>query len=177
MTSTLTHIRLISLLSYDPDDGIFRWLVRRSNVSAGSIAGGNHGTGYKVIGIDGRLYLAHRLAWFFVHGRWPSDQLDHINGVKDDNRLANLREATTSENHQNMPLPRNNRSGAIGVNHCRSTGRWVAQITTNGQRKTLGRFETVEEASKAYREAKAQFHSFQPTVRAVALHLRGIGVG
>jgi len=145
------------------------------------MAGGDHGSGYKVIGVDGKLYLAHRLAWFFVHGNWPSDQIDHINGIKDDNRICNLREATTSENHQNMPLIKSNRSGAVGVHWDRASGRWMAQIAVNRRRKTLGRFDTVEDAARAYQEAKAHLHQFQPTVRegirAVALQLKGIGMG
>lgn len=187
MKPTLTHDRLAGLLSYDPEDGLFRWLEARGGVLAGAVAGGAHGTGYRVIGIDGRVYLAHRLVWLFVHRRWPSDQIDHINGIKHDNRLCNLREATTAENHQNMPRPRHNRSGAIGVSKCQVTGKWLAQITADGCRKTLGRFDTRDEASQAYRAAKRQIHKFQPTVRedmhqsdglrAVAMHLRGVPMG
>lgn len=165
MTSPLTQSRLKELLEYSGNDGHFRWRARRGNVAAGSIAGCKHGAGYLKIGIDGRLYLAHRLAWLFVYGRWPEDQIDHINGNKSDNRITNLREASTAENHQNMPTPSNNRSGHIGVHWDRFTGRWMAQIRVAGKTKTLGRFDTVAEAAGAYRQAKAKLHGFQPQVR------------
>lgn len=181
MKTPLTHERAFGLLDYDEETGVFHWKVRRGNVRAGTEAGGDHGTGYKVIGIDGRLYLAHRLAWFMSHGVWPKDQIDHINGVKDDNRLSNLREATTAENHQNMPIRRDNTSGHSGVYWRSDTNLWQAQICAHGKRRTLGQFPTKDEAAKAYAAAKRAAHSFHPHVseglRAVAVHLREIDSG
>lgn len=165
MIERLTHERLLELLDYDPKEGSFRWRVRRGGVRAGTLAGGDHGTGYKVIGIDRRLYLEHRLAWFYVHGSWPSDQIDHINGVKNDNRIVNLREATTSQNHQNMPVMSRNRSGFTGVHRCKMTGKWCAMICVAGERYNLGRFDTAALAHEAYVNAKAEKHKFNPSTR------------
>lgn len=162
---SLTQDRARELLDYDLETGVFSWRVQRGKRKAGSVAGCPHGTGYVVIGIDGRLHLAHRLAWLWMTGHWPIDQIDHANGVKDDNRFANLREATTSENHQNMPLRRDNRAGQTGVHWDATKSKWVAQIACGGKRRTLGVFDTVDEAKAAYVAAKPGMHRFQPVPR------------
>lgn len=161
----LTQERLRALLDYDPETGRFTWRTRRGNVAAGSVAGSPHGGGYIVIGVDGRLHLAHRLAWFWMTGAWPIDQIDHVNGLKADNAFANLREATTAENHQNMPVRVDNKSGATGVRYCAASRRWIAQICVRYRKKTIGSFRTKEEAVQARREAKATEHRFQPVDR------------
>ena len=131
---TLTDIDredALRALSYDPDSGIFAWRIRPCrNVFIGDRAGAKGDKGYIRIQIQGRVYMAHRLAWLCVHGRWPAQEIDHINGERDDNRIANLREATREINGQNMHGPkRGNRTGYLGVGKRR--GRYRAQINGN----------------------------------------------
>ena len=130
----LTAAYVRSILDYDPETGWFRWkwrddLRRCDNARcAGNVAGAQDGNGYHRIRIDGRRYKAHRLAWLIVTGAWPAEQIDHRNGVRDDNRVANLREATNRENGRNGRLPRNNTSGFKGVSWHRQSRRWQAYI-------------------------------------------------
>jgi hypothetical protein len=148
----LTLDRLREVLSYDSDTGAFTWLKSRGRAGAGSVAGSIGRIGYRYIHVDDRSYFAHRLAWLYTHGRWPDDEIDHVNGAYDDNRLANLREATHAENARNKRKPSTNRSGAKGVSRHR-TGRWQAFIGIGGEMNYLGLFDTVEAASAAYETA------------------------
>ncbi|MBY4947045.1 HNH endonuclease [Cupriavidus respiraculi] len=151
-----------ALLHYDADTGEFTWV---SGHKVGLPAGTSHGRGYLSIGVKGRRYLAHRLAWFYVHGRWPAAHIDHQNGDRSDNRLANLRECDNTENQQNRAKQRTNTSGATGVSWHRKMAKWQAKITVKGKRLWLGAFATIDEARSAYLEAKAKFHDFHPTLR------------
>lgn len=162
----LTQSRLKTLLNYDQDTGIFTWRVRTCrNVMAGDVAGTTSIQGYRQIRINRRTFAAHRLAWLYVHGIWPADQIDHINGVRDDNRLVNLREATSAQNHQNRKKSANNTSGFTGVSWNCWTRKWQAAICAGGQRSHLGHFDTPESAHTAYLAAKAELHTFNQTVR------------
>lgn len=158
----LTRERLAELLSYDPDTGVFirRVSVSNNKIKAGSIAGSRNNQGYLTIMVDGRARKAHRLAWLYVHGRWPADQLDHINGVKDDNRIANLREATHSINMHNQRVAHKNNisSGLLGVAWFENSQKWVAKLSLRGRRLHLGYFNTKEEAHAAYLAAKRRLH-------------------
>ncbi len=149
-----------SLLSYDPDTGVFVWKVALSNRGpTGSIAGFKNVGGYRVIGIYGREYYAHRLAWFMSHGRWPASQIDHINGDRADNRLENLREASNRENGLNRKrLRRDNKTGATGVHFDRSRGQWLVTVGY----KFIGRYKTLDDAVSARKErAEAVFGNSQ----------------
>src|SRR4051812_36538770 len=116
--------RLHELLDYQPDTGVFRWKKRRGPRSAGAIAGSVATKGYWRITLDGQECLAHRLAWLYVHGTWPDGELDHIDQVKTNNRISNLRPVTSSQNKQNISGPqRNNASGHRGVYW--ANGAWV----------------------------------------------------
>lgn len=169
MAAELTAERLRELLDYDPETGVFVWRVgRRGKGALGSVAGSLGPRGYLRLTVDSQDYRAHRAAWLYVHGRWPAAELDHINGQRDDNRLGNLREATHAENMQNRARHRNNTSGSAGVNWCGRKRRWVARICVDGRRRHLGYFATLEAAAAAYLAAKAELHTFQPTLRAVA---------
>ncbi len=141
---------------------MLRWRKPTSNrVKAGSIAGHLDGVGpYKrlTIRVDGRLYLAHRVAWLIANGQWPSRELDHANGDALDNRLENLREATRAENARNVPARKRNRVGLKGVCWDRSKGKWLASAKHNGRNVYLGRFNTPEEAHAAWRDFATKNH-------------------
>lgn len=158
----LTQDYLQSILEYNPDTGVFTWRVRRGrNCPAGKVAGRIATGGYRQIGINGRLYLAHRIAWLITHGRWPADQIDHINRVRDDNRLINLREATRTENQRNQSLYKNNTSGLCGVGWYKPTGKWMAHISIDGKLKNLGYFDNLFDAGCARKSAEIEY-SFHP---------------
>lgn len=162
----ITQSRLKELLHYEPDTGVFTWLVRTSDsVRIGDLAGGCHGNRYRRIRIDGKLYLAHRLAWLYMTGAWPDNQIDHVNGVRDDNRIANLREATNAENQQNRAKDVRNTSGFPGVSWCRRDSKWRGLIKFEGRQKYLGVFDSPADAHAAYLKAKAERHTFNPAVR------------
>lgn len=165
----ITAERLRAVLDYNPATGVFIWRVGLSRIAkAGTVAGSVHGRGYIIIAVDRVPYRAHRLAWLYVHGRWPARLIDHANGITSDNRIANLREATYSENLQNGKRRSTNKSGHTGVYWYAQTKRWKAQICIEGKRISLGYFLSLEEAAAAYVAAKARLHKFQPTERIAA---------
>jgi hypothetical protein len=150
----ITIDRFHDRLSYDMETGLFVWKKGRGPVSEGKVAGRPNVHGYIRIGLDGRDYLAHRLAWFVVHGEWPNGEIDHINGCITDNRICNLRVATREENCRNVKVHKRNRLGIKGVserNDCKK--RFGAKIRINGKVVALGQYETAEEAKAAYNEA------------------------
>ncbi len=156
--------KLKGLLKYDPETGAFTWLVKRKSragyVLPGSVAGSVHKrTGYREIGIEGKLYLAHRLAWLYVHGEWPDNLIDHKDGERDNNKLSNLRQADRSINGQNMRGPRKDgTSGYLGVTWSKQRKKWAAQISVDGKHCHLGLHESPEIASNAYLSAKRNLH-------------------
>jgi hypothetical protein len=153
----VTHQDLLSLMSYEPETGVFTWLERKKGRRQGKPAGGLNGNGYRSIQIGADRYMAHRLAWFYVYGYWPTGYIDHINGDPADNRIANLREVTQSVNLQNQRQPRaDNKTGFLGVSP--QAGKYQARITFAGKHQYLGLFDTPEEAYAAYLAAKRQHH-------------------
>lgn len=153
MASRVTAERLRELLEYDPATGVFKWRPALKMRRNGLVAGSSSGRGYWYISIDKRMYLAHRLAWLYVHGCWPIDQIDHINRVKIDNRIVNLREATGSQNKQNVGAKKSNRSGLKGIWWDGRIKRWRPRIRVGGRALWLGSFRTPEEAHAVYCEA------------------------
>lgn len=157
---------LKEVLHYVPDTGVFTWRVSRGNVKAGSVAKSRNPNGYVEIKIDRRTYKAHRLAWFYMYGNIPNNlQIDHKNGVRNDNRLGNLRLATQVQQSQNVTTRNDNTSGYIGVNWHKHTHKWVARIQVEGKRIAIGYYDTPEEASEAYKKAKQEHHKFNPIQR------------
>lgn len=156
-----------SILAYDPDTGLFVWKRTENRaLNVGDRAGCLHPRGYVHIKIGKYSYAAHRLAWLFVHGQWPKEQLDHRNGIRSDNRIANLRPCSgPAENNQNTRIYGSNRSGFPGVGWRKASGRWRARINVCGKQYHLGAFDTPEEAECAYLSAKARMHDFQPVPR------------
>ena len=155
----LTQARLREVLHYDEATGVFTWKVARGGrFRAGDVAGTVVKKGYIVITIDGRLHRAHRLAWLYVHGYLPPYQIDHRNHSPADNRIANLRTATQSENNKNMRLSTKNTSGYKGVSWNKQAGKWKAYSTLNGKLNYLGYFTTAEAASEAYNRFAKQHH-------------------
>ncbi len=151
----ITAERLQELLHYDPETGIFTWKVRTSrSVKVGDVAGCQGGHGYQQIRIQSRNYLAHRLAWLYEHGEWPEDQIDHINRIRTDNRIANLREVSHKQNLQNAGKYSNNTSGYPGVSWNKRISKWRARIKHNYKYIHLGYFTTIEEAIAARKAAE-----------------------
>jgi hypothetical protein len=156
----LTVDQLRDTFDYDANTGIFVWKIRPSKaVKAGDVAGCTEKRiGYITIGIAGRIYKAHRLAWLYVYGSWPKGLIDHINGNKADNRIDNLRDVFADGNSQNVRKPnRRNKSGFMGVIWFQN--KWRASISVNGKSKWLGDYSTPEEAHQVYLEAKRKYHA------------------
>lgn len=153
---TADYIR--DLLNYDPETGLFSWRVNRStSTRIGDPAGNVTSWGYHVICVDYIKYMAHRLAWLHVYGHWPVLDIDHINGVRNDNRIINLRDVTPQINSQNLlrAMP-SSKTKLLGCHMNR--GRFTAQIRVNGKIMHLGRFDTPEPAHAAYLAAKRKLH-------------------
>ena len=164
MLQELTAERLRELLAYDASTGIFTWRKSKGAARAGNTAGTPHSRGYWTITIDGNGHLAHRLAWLYVHGKWPERALDHINRLRRDCRIANLREVSGSQNAQNKSQQSNNTSGYRGVTWHKQLRRWVAQITIHRKHRHIGLFDTAEAASAAYQAAAKTMHTHRPHV-------------
>lgn len=156
------HHRLIELLEYNDETGVFTWLqTRGGSAKVGTIAGALDKNGYINIRVLRKLYKAHRLAWFYVHGVWPEMDLDHIDGDKTNNSLGNLRLATSAQNVANSGVRSDSISGIKGVKKRNDCNKWRAQITENGKRRFLGNFDTADEAYAAYCDAaKKHFGQF-----------------
>jgi hypothetical protein len=155
----ITQAKLKELLSYDADTGIFTRLVTTShNARAGDIAGTRcKRLGYCKIHAEGAQWLSHRLAWLYAYGEFPTEQIDHINGVRSDNRLENLRAVSNAENHKNLRLQKNNVSGAAGVSWKQKEGKWQASINIGGIKKYLGLYGDLELASLVRSEAELKY--------------------
>lgn len=171
---------LRKLLRYEPETGKLFWRERqvemftdgkysaeRSCAAWNSALVGKealaapHKEGYKQGRIFGRIYLAHRVIWAMVYGEWPLKCIDHISGVRDDNRIENLRAVSQAENSKNQKRRSNNISGVTGVIWHRPTQKWQAYIKINGNQKHLGLFTALNEAAAVRKAAEAE-HGYHP---------------
>ena len=157
----ITQSELKKVLRYDPKTGEFTRLVRTGpTTQPGQLAGCKISTGHIHIKILGHRYYAHRLAWLYMTGSWPTGEIDHKNGIGDDNHWENLRDCTHSFNLQNQrKANRNNRTGYLGVSPSPHGKGFIATIFINGKNKNLGKYETAEQAHQIYISAKRRFHS------------------
>lgn len=151
----LTAGRLRQLVTYCPETGHFTWNYSLgSRAAAGQRAGCLCRTsGRRLLRVDGRVYLEHRLAWLYMTGKWPTLEVDHIDMESDNNRWINLREATSSQNKANRKALSTNRSGIKGVSFHKAAGKWSAQINVNGKKRHLGLFSNPQAAHEAYKGA------------------------
>lgn len=149
----ITQDRIKEILHYDPLTGIFS-RINNLHKKCGSVMP----SGYIVIKIYRKNYLAHRLAWLYVYGEFPKMAIDHINGIRCDNKIGNLRLATSSENNRNAGLRKDNTSGAKGVSWKSREKRWVVQIAFDGKTREIGYFKEKQEAIDVHAKASAEYH-------------------
>ena len=163
---SLTAERVREVLDYDPTTGVFMWKTRlgseRSIASwntrhAGRRAGRVDNHGYVQIGVAGKLYRAHRLAWLYVYGEWPK-LIDHVDRNRQNNQISNLREATLSQNHANSQPSKKNTSGVKGVTWFAERKKWRAYITIDRRKINLGLHETIEQAEAAVRAISSRHY-------------------
>jgi hypothetical protein len=169
----LTAETVREILNYDPETGIFKWKWREDRAAcwntrysgkvAGRVTSNSHG--YMEIAINYRLYKTHRLAWLIVYGEWPPNDIDHKDGDKKNNRIANLRLATRQENIRNSGLRKNNRTGVSGVCWRKDCGKFRVRIKVSSKEIHLGYFDTFTEATAARHAAEIEyFGEFRKTV-------------
>lgn len=157
MRSDFSIDRLRQLLQLDPETGILRWRESRGSVAAGSAAGSYDDRGYLRVRVNRRFLKVHRVVFAMTHGHWPT-QVDHRNGVIDDNRPDNLRDATCEQNQRNAKVRSDNKSGVKGVSWHAGAGMWRAQCSVGGKQKTVGRYASIEAAEAAVRVFREQHH-------------------
>lgn len=143
-----TADRLRELLEYDKLTGVLTWRVHQGSMAAGRVAGTLGAKGHRMVRVDGRFYLAHRLIWKIVSGADPAQQIDHVDGDRDHNAWSNLREATHGQNRANSRLNRNNTSGFKGVTWAKDQRKWRALVSFKGKIHHIGYFDSAEVAAR-----------------------------
>jgi hypothetical protein len=157
--ATITYDEVHKLFNYDPEIGIFtNKIPRGSSAKKGAFAGSLNGDGYLNIQVNGKIYKVHRLAWLYVFGYFPENQIDHINRIRTDNRIENLREVSQSCNMKNSKIQSNNTSGVRGVYWNKQKKKWKAYIQDQKRKQIfLGYFTSLLEAAQARYEAELKY--------------------
>lgn len=151
--------RLKAFISYDPETGRFHWIRNKARAKAGDEVGWIDDFGYRRTKFDGETLWLHVVAWELLNGAVPEGfEVDHRDGDPSNNRKANLRLATKSQNMQNMKMRRSNKTGVKGVNWHKEHGKFHVQITLNRKKIHGGYFDTVEAAAARVREIRAAAH-------------------
>lgn len=151
-------------LRYEPETGKLFWLDDpekrqswRTSWAGKEAFTAKNGSGYRIGALDYKMLKAHRVVWALVHGRWPEGELDHINRIRDDNRVENLREASPAQQRRNMSKHKSNTSGVTGVSFDKARNLWRAHIWEHNKQVYLGRFATQENAVAARKEAMSRY--------------------
>jgi hypothetical protein len=172
----LTQRRLKEVLDYNPETGLFTRLITAGGVKKGAIAGTQTKNGYITISVDNHTYLAHRLVYLYMEGYFPEHGIDHLKGIKTDNRWKEIREATKVCNGQNCQVSARNNSGFNGVGYVVSVNRWKARITIHGKQIHIGVFDSPEEAALArcrFEDEHPYWHCNYQNVNRVKLRKMG----
>jgi hypothetical protein len=145
---------------YDDTTGRFYWIKNKHRATAGSLAGTLSNEGYLMLTLSRKKYSAHRVAWLFANGHWPKQHIDHINGIRSDNRICNLRDVSNKENLHNIrgPYSSNKTSKYLGVHFCKTSKKWVSQIHANGKKTKIGQYDCEELAHESYIAEKRRVH-------------------
>lgn len=155
----LTAEQVLQFFAYDPETGFITKISDTKGNPLQQRVGYKKSKGYLSVRVLDQAHFSHRLAWLMATGSWPIGQIDHINGIPDDNRLANLRDVDKYGNAQNLrKARRDSKTGLIGVSPCRRSGKFIAVITIDGRQKFLGRFESPQDAHECYLQAKRAHH-------------------
>lgn len=163
----LTAARLREFLKYDPELGSFTWIVGRKShagtAKAGAVAGQLNGNGYRYLGLMRFVYTEHRLAWLYMTGSWPTQQIDHVDGNRSNNKWHNLRQVTAKQNSENRVRARaDSPYGVTGVSRIKESGKWRAVLKNNRKFVHLGCFNTLEEAVSARKEGERIHFTHSP---------------
>jgi hypothetical protein len=158
----LTQSRLKELLIYDPDTGVFTRKVKHKRCNVGDIVGAGQRNKYLQCSIDNKLYKLHRLAWLYMYDCWPSDQIDHVDHNPRNNAIANLRDVSSAQNHQNRARKTKSASGYLGVTWHKRDKRWQAYIELKGKSIHLGQYSDLDAAIFARKQAELKYHLDRP---------------
>jgi len=158
----LTQDRLKELLQYDADTGVFTYKIKRLRCEVGAVAGTRDNHNYLLCSIDGKIYKLHRLAWLYVYGHWPDNQIDHIDHNPSNNAIANLRDVSSAKNHQNRSRKTKSTSGHLGVSWHKINKRWQAAIVLKGKSIHLGQYTDLDAAIAARKQAELKYHTDRP---------------
>jgi len=156
---TLTQQRLKEVVTFDDTTGIFVRKLKAKRAVVGRTLGYKKSNGYIALSIDGQKYFAHRLAWLYVYGEFPKNDIDHIDGNRTNNKIENLRDVPRTENLQNIKIAKshNKSTGILGA-YLHMSGKFMSRIKVNKKDVYLGLFESAEQANQAYLKAKKQLH-------------------
>ena len=157
----ITVERVRYQFTYDPDTGIFLHRHKARGIRR-AIAGCTRSDGYVLLCMDRRMYLAHRVAWIYVYGVWPSKFIDHIDRNPSNNRILNLRDVGQSENMQNQTTARNNTTGVLGVHFNTKHQKYVASLMLGRKPVFCKYFASLEDAINARKDAERIFHKGKP---------------